>query len=107
MKRMNKFGLLILLWTLMAPAQAAMVATPDIAIENGSPQTLLSAEQRWQTVRQLIEHGVDAGEAERRVAQMTDAQVLRLQGEIDTLPAGAGLSTTNLLLIIILIILIV
>jgi len=106
MKRIQKFGLLLLLWALIAPAQAAMVATPDIAIENGAPASLVSPEQRRQTVQQLIDRGVDAAQAEQRVAQMTDAQVLSLQGQIDALPAG-GISTTNLLLIIILIILIV
>jgi len=106
MKFVKKFGLLLLFWALVAPAQAGMVATPHVGMESTLPQTPLSAEQRQQTVQQLVDRGVDADQAKRRVAQMTDAQVLRLQGEIDTLPAG-GLSTTNLLLIIILIILIV
>lgn len=106
MKSIKKLGLLLLFWALVAPAQAAMVATPHAGMESTIPQTQLSAEQRQQTVRQLIERGVAADQAERRVAQMTDAQVLQLQGEIDTLPAG-GMSTTNLLLLIILIILIV
>jgi len=106
MKGIKKLGLLILFWALVAPAQAGMVATPDIGIESTIPQAPLTAEQRQQTVQQLVERGVDADQAKRRVAQMTDAQVLRLQGEIDVLPAG-GMSTTNLLLLIILIILIV
>ncbi len=106
MKRINKFGLLILFWARLAPAQAAMVATPDVGIETGGASLQVTPGQRRQTVRQLVEHGVDAVQAELRVAQMTDAQVLQLQGKIDALPAG-GISTVNLLLIIILIILIV
>ena len=106
MKRIMKYGLPVLFWALLAPAQAAMVATPEIAIETGDSQSLASTEQRLRTVQQLVEHGVDAAQAEHRVAQMTDAQVLQLQGEIEALPAG-GISTTNLLLIIILIILII
>ena len=106
MKRIMKYGLPVLFWALLAPAQAAMVSTPDVAIETGDSQSLVSAEQRLRTVQQLVEHGVEATQAERRVAQMTDAQVLQLQGEIEALPAG-GISTTNLLLIIILIILII
>ena len=106
MKRINKFGLLILFWALVAPAQAGMVATPHSGMESALQQTPPSAEQRRHTVRQLVERGVAEDQAERRVAQMTDAQVQQLQGEIDTLPAG-GLSTTNLLLIIILILLII
>jgi len=106
MKRINKLGLLILFWAMVAPAQAGMVATPHSGMESSIQQVPLSAEQRRQTVRQLVDRGVGEDQAERRVAQMTDAQVLRLQGEIDTLPAG-GMSTVNLLLIIILVILIV
>jgi hypothetical protein len=106
MKRINKFGLLLLFWALVSPAQAGMVATPHAGMESTISQTPLTTEQRQQTVRQLVDRGVDAEQAKRRVAQMTDAQVLRLQGEIDTMPAG-GMSTVNLLLIIILILLIV
>lgn len=104
MTSMKKFGLLVLLWAFMAPAQAAMVATPDIALDPSTSRILLSPGQRRLTVQQLIDRGVDAANAERRVAQMTDAQVQLLQSEIDELPAG-GISTTNLLLIIIVIIL--
>jgi hypothetical protein len=106
MKRILKYGLPVLFWILLSPAQAAMVTTPDVAIDSGDSQSLVSPEQRLHTVQQLVEHGVDAAQAERRVAQMTDTQVLQLQGEIDALPAG-GISTTNLLLIILLIILLV
>lgn len=107
MKKITIPGLLLLCWAFVAPAQAAMVPTHDIAIDSVGPPATVSAEQRRQTMLQLIERGVDPAEAELRVGQMTDAQVLALQGEIDALPAGAGLSTTNLLLIIIVIILLV
>ena len=106
MKKITLSGLLLLFWALLAPAQAAMVPTPELAIESANPPTAVTSEQRRQTVQQLIERGVDPVEAELRVGQMTDAQVLSLQGKIDTLPAG-GMSTTNLLLIIIVIILLV
>jgi hypothetical protein len=105
MKKTTIPGLILLCCTFIAPAQAAMVSTPDIGNGPASPQTAVSAEQRRHTMLQLIEHGVDPAEAELRVGQMTDAQVLALQSEIDALPAGAGISTTNLLLIIILLIL--
>lgn len=107
MKKITIPGLLLLCWSFIAPAQAAMVSTPDIAIDSAGPQATVSTEQRRQTMLQLIERGVDPAEAELRVGQMTDAQILTLQGEIDALPAGAGISTINLLLIIILIILLV
>ncbi|MGD2172894.1 MAG: PA2779 family protein [Gammaproteobacteria bacterium] len=104
MKTITMSGLLLMLWAMLAPAQAAMVATPEIALESVNPPAAVSAEQRRQTTLELIERGVDPAEAELRVGQMTDAQVLALQGKIDTLPAG-GMSTTNLLLIIIVLIL--
>ncbi|HKJ51638.1 MAG TPA: PA2779 family protein [Gammaproteobacteria bacterium] len=106
MKKITLSGLLLLFWALLAPAQAAMVPTLELAIESANPPTAVTAEQRRQTVQQLIERGVDPAEAEFRVGQMTDAQVLTLKGEIDALPAGAGIGTTNLLLIIIVLILI-
>jgi hypothetical protein len=105
MKKITLSGLILLCCTFTAPVQAAMVSTPDIAIDTTSPPITIGAEQRRHTMLQLIERGVDPAEAELRVGQMTDAQVLALQGEIDALPAGAGMSTTNLLLIIIVIIL--
>jgi hypothetical protein len=77
-----------------------------MAIESAHPAAAVTSEQRRQTVQQLIARGVDPAEAELRVGQMTDAQVLTLQGKIDALPAGAGIGTTNLLLIIIVLILI-
>jgi len=41
-----------------------------------------------------------------RVNEMTGAEIAALQGKINQLPAGAGISTVNLLLIIIILILI-
>lgn len=107
MKKITISGLILLCSAFLAPAQAAMVSTTGIAIDPATPQTAVSAEQRRHAMLQLIERGVDPAEAELRVGQMTDAQVLSLQSEIDALPAGAGLSTTNLLLIIIVIILLI
>ena len=62
--------------------------------------------KREHVEQQLIRLGVDRAEAIARVQQMTDRQIAGLQGQLSELPAGAGVSTTNLLLIIILVILI-
>ena len=107
MTKITISGLILLCCAFLSPAQAAMVSTTEIAIDPATPQITVSAEQRRHTMLQLIERGVDPAEAELRVVQMTDAQVLALQSEIEALPAGAGLSTTDLLLIIIVIILLV
>lgn len=108
MKYLKKCLLPILLCAAIAPAQAAMVSTPDLA--GTQPQEVPMAERqaaRDLLRQQLIEAGVAPAEAAQRVERLTDDQVAAVQGEIDALPAGAGVSTTTLLLIIIIIILIV
>ena len=98
----------ILLAALISPAQAAMVGTGDIAApEVQSTPAVDHAAARDRLRRQLIDAGVAAAEAAERVERLTDEQVASLQGEIDSLPAGAGMSTTTLLLLIIIIILLV
>ncbi len=57
--------------------------------------------------QQLIELGVDPVAAIDRVNQMTEVEITRMQGKIDKLPAGAGLSTVELLLIVLLIVLLI
>lgn len=108
MNYLRKCLLPVLLSLLIAPVQAAMVSTPDVALPQA--QTVPAAERqaaRERLLLQLTEAGVSPQEARQRVAQLTDAQVAAVQGEIDALPAGAGVSTTTLLLIIIIIILLV
>jgi hypothetical protein len=108
MRHLNKYLLPILLCAAIAPAQAAMVSTPDLAATQ--PQAVPAAERqaaRDQLRLQLIEAGVAPADAAQRIERLTDAQVAAVQGEIDALPAGAGLNTTTLLLIIIIIILLV
>ena len=107
MKYTGKFILAALLWLSAPGAYAAMVATPQF---NAEPERALLVEniaKRDHVEQQLVRLGVDPADATARVNQMTDQQVIDLQGQITELPAGAGLSTTNLLLIIILVILII
>ncbi|TWI13299.1 PA2779 family protein [Aerolutibacter ruishenii] len=74
-------------------AQAAVIST----------QQALSAERRAATetqvmqafarddVRQAMERmGVDPANAEARVASLSDAELMQVQGQIDRLPAGGG-----------------
>jgi len=63
--------------------------------------------QNRRVQQQLIQLGVDPVAAIDRVNQMTEVEIARMQGKIDQLPAGAGLSTVDLLLIIILLILLI
>ncbi len=102
--RINIF--LVLLFSLVAlPAQAALQAGTQFSAEPEREQ-ILNPNPRQQLARQMIELGVTRDDASRRVAQLTDTEVRKLQGQMQQLPAGAGVSTTNLLLIIILVILI-
>lgn len=82
-----------------------MVPTAQLNAEPQRAQSTRILEQREQVRQQLVELGVDPIEAGKRISQMTDQQISTMQGKIAELPAGAGVSTTNLLLIIIVLIL--
>lgn len=55
----------------------------------------------------LTARGVDVAAAQSRVASLSDDEVQALAANIDKLPAGGRLSTTQLLLVIIIIILLI
>jgi len=89
-----------------SPVQAAMVTTESAVGEVGRAQ-LVTMLERDDVKQQLMEMGVDPDNARERVSQMTDQEVAELNGKIAMLPAGAGVSTVQLLLIILLIIIII
>ena len=101
----RKLSLMALLWLSVSTSFAAMVTTGQIATEAEPAEMAGNIDHRNQVRQQLIELGVDPVDATIRVDQMTDQQILTLREEISKLPAGAGISTTNLLLIIIILIL--
>ncbi|MFZ9038305.1 MAG: PA2779 family protein [Gammaproteobacteria bacterium] len=101
----KKLTFMVLLSLSASSVFAAMVPTDQLTNEPTTAQLSSYADQRKQVTQQMIEHGLDPAEATRRVNQMTDQQISAVQGKISELPAGAGVSTTNLLLIIILVIL--
>lgn len=106
MKYLKKLGIAVAFLLMTIPAHSAMVATPELLVTPEQTQ-LITALQNEDVQKQLIELGVDPVAAADRVKQMTQSEVAALQGKIDQLPAGAGMSTMNLLLIIIIIILLV
>lgn len=80
----------------------SMVVTPATASIIGTQQAL-SAEMRANTetqvraslarddVRQAMQQlGVDPADADTRIASLSDAELLRMQGELDRLPAGGS-----------------
>lgn len=105
MTHIKKLILIALMWVSTSGAFAAMVPTAQLAAEPERAQLARSLEQRELVRQQLIELGVAPDDAMTRVNQMTDRQIVKLQGKMAELPAGAGISTTNLLLIIIVLIL--
>ena len=105
MKLFKRFFVVSCLWLALAPAQA------DILVSGGNgagPQPAAILDQsapRAQVLEQLIAGGVEPALARERVAALTDAEVNEVAGKMAELPAGAGISTMNLLLIIIILIL--
>ena len=107
MNCLKKLGLVITLWLMILPAHAAMVGTAELLTTTPDRAELVNALQNQEIQQQLIRRGVDPDAAMQRVNQMTEAELASLQGKIDQLPAGAGLSTVELLLIILLIVLLI
>jgi hypothetical protein len=77
------------------PAMAGMIGT-DQAVAAASTQAeraaLIGTLSRSDVASQLQAQGVDPEAAKARVASMTDQEVSRLAGQIDSLPAGAHVS---------------
>lgn len=76
-------------------AQAALVGTGEVVAAAAQGQAVDEARQRLavllardDVVAALQRHGVDAGQARERVAALSDAEVMQLNGQIDQLPAG-------------------
>jgi len=82
-----------------------MIGTSDI-LPDTNRKELLDTLQRSDVQQQLTEMGVDPVSANKRVDSMTDEEIAKLNNQIETLPAGAGINTTELLLIIIILILV-
>lgn len=102
----RKTGTLLLAASLlgasMAPAQAAMVGTAQaLAAEQGTLDRarLASLLEREDLQRQLKAMGVDIQQARDRVASLTDAEVARINRQIEKLPAG-GDSVLGILVLI-------
>ena len=78
-------------------AQAQMIGTDSVIAARHSEiqRAQVSAFLAREDVRQVMErHGVNALEAQQRVASLSDAEVAKLAASIDRLPAGGdGLGT--------------
>jgi len=65
-------------------------------------QAVIAREDVARTLQRL---GVDPEEAKRRVAALTEAELARLEGRIDAVPAGAGLAEAIGIVFVVLIVL--
>jgi len=90
-----------------APTQAAMIGTGQaigsVEAQRAKVQGFVA---RADVQSQLAALGVEAMAVSERVNALTDDEVQQLAGRIDSLPAGAEISTARLLLVLIVILLI-
>ena len=93
---LKKTGTLLLSASLLgatiAPAQAAMVGTAQVvAAQQGSLDRarLAALLEREDLQRELGAMGVDVEDARDRVAGLTDAEVARINQQLERLPAGS------------------
>lgn len=101
-------SLSLLFTTLAGGVNAAMVGT-GTAVNNEQRGEQISEINAWlsqdQVRSQLVAMGVDPENATERVASMTSEELRVLHGEIQDLPAGAGLVEVIGLVFIVLLIL--
>ena len=101
-------GLLVLMLSAI-PARAEMIETPQLLAPSADAQRerVDAFLAREDVQRQLEALGVSPADAANRVAGLTEAELQALSSRVESLPAGAGVSTLELILIILLIVLIV
>ena len=80
-----------LLFASFGQAQAAMISNSqliDQAQQSNEKTTLLQTIRRADVQSQLLSMGVNTADIEKRVDQMTQAEVAQLNQQINQLPAG-------------------
>jgi len=78
----------------MPVAQAAMVTNDQIIASQQSAEERARIAQwldRGDLQQKLAEQGIDRATAEARIAGLSDAEVARMNQQLDQLPAGQGL----------------
>jgi hypothetical protein len=85
-------------------ARAGLIGTEQAAAADGAAaqrSLVMSVLDRAETAAQLQAQGIDPAMARERVAAMTDQEVRQVAGDIQTAPAGAGLSTGGWIAVIV------
>lgn len=103
-------SLFVLILAVVTPlhAQAGIVTTDEVVSEQAHAmerEQLLQKLDRDDVRAQLESYGVDAEQAQERVAAMTDAEVLELQAGLDQAIAGGDAGIATLLLVVIIVLL--
>lgn len=103
-------SLFVLILAVVTPlhAQAGIVTTDEVVSEQTHAmerEQLLQKLDRDDVRAQLESYGVDAEQAQERVAAMTDAEVLELQAGLDQAIAGGDAGIATLLLVVIIVLL--
>jgi len=87
----------------MAPVQAAMVAT-DAAVLTAERARISSLLERAEVRAQLQAHGVDPADVKARVAALTDEEAAQLAAQLDSLPAGGSIVGALVLVFLVLLV---
>lgn len=90
-KLLRCLSMALLVFSLGAPAQAAMVTTSELQKSALAAELTNTFQQREWIEQQLLLGGVARPEANARVAAMTDAEVAQIYQRIDEAPAGGNL----------------
>ena len=90
----------------LSSAHAELVGTDEL-LKPADRTKIVQTLERKDVQQQLTALGVDPATALARVDLMTDAEVSQINGRLAELPAGAGVSTVELLLIVIIVLLLV
>ena len=87
----------------MAPVQAAMVAT-DAAVLTAERARISGLLERAEVRAQLQAHGVDPADVKARVAALTDEEAAQLAAQLDSLPAGGSVVGAIVLVFLVLLV---
>ena len=96
-----------LLFASFGQAQAAMISNSQLinqVQQSNEKTTLLQTIRRADVQSQLLSMGVNTADIEKRVDQMTQAEVAQLNQQIDQLPAGSGVLGIVVLIFIVFVI---
>lgn len=78
---------------MQAPAMADMVGTPALALQADlqmQRDDVRSFMARDDVRQAMLGYGVSAADVDARISSMTDSELLQIQNQMDSLPAGAN-----------------